>query len=73
MDLTTLLFILILHSKPIVDPLNNIDPTIQGNIPTGINVPGPVCWKHYDPRYKYQALCTNSTEPYYVYSDKKKP
>ena len=72
MDLTTFIIILILHSQPFLDPLNNVDPSIQANIPTGINVGGPLCWKNEDRRYKYQALCTKSTETYYLYTDKKK-
>lgn len=42
------------------------------HIPTGYEVAGPVCWRHENPKYKYQALCTKFTETYYVYSDKKK-
>jgi hypothetical protein len=72
MTLKLILFLLVLHSKPFPSPLNNIDPTIQEKIPTGINVPGPVCWAHENHKYKYQSLCNKFTKHYYVYSDKKK-
>lgn len=37
-SLKAFIFILVLHSQPFPEPLNNVDQSIQKNIPTGINV-----------------------------------